>query len=119
LEDRVREAAESALAEQGYVSNIDVLMRGGYMAPALVGDPRRGRSACLEELILVNPSKIESTIFLFRNWACQRNVQPSEAADLIPTRGSPRPLQFTKSGAYLPAGPGLNFPAFLADINYS
>jgi len=43
LEERVVKAAEGALAEQGYVSIIDILTRIGYLAPVHVDDWCKGR----------------------------------------------------------------------------
>jgi hypothetical protein len=98
LEERVVGAAEGALAEQGYVSPIDVLTRIGYLVPVHVDDWRKGRAACLEELIFVNPDKVASAMTLFQKWAHNRNLKPSETAYLARTTGPPRELQFSKSG---------------------
>ena len=98
LEERVAEAAEGALAEQGYVSVIDVLTRIGYLAPVHVDDWRKGRFACLEELIFVHPNKITSALSLFQEWARNRNLKPVETAYLARTTGPQRDLQFSKNG---------------------
>ena len=98
LEERVVVAAEAALTEQGYASVIDVLARIGYLAPVHVDEWRRGRFACLEELIFVNPGKISSAIDFFHQWARNRNLKSSETPYLARTIGPPRSLQFTKSG---------------------
>ena len=87
LEDRVVEAAEGVLAEQGYVSLIEVLTLVGYLAPVHVEDWRRGRFACLEELIFVNPDKVSNAISLFQAWARHRNLKPMETAYLARTVG--------------------------------
>jgi len=94
----VVEAAEGALAEQGYVSIIDVLTRIGYLAPVHVDDWRKGRFACLEELIFVNPDKIANAMSRFQVWARNHNLKPSETAYLVRTTGPRRDLQFSKSG---------------------
>jgi hypothetical protein len=98
LEERVVEAAEGSLAEQGYVSIIDVLTRIGYLAPVHVDDWRKGRFACLEELIFVHPDKISKAIALFQEWAHNRNLKLSKTAYLARTTGPRRELQFSKSG---------------------
>jgi hypothetical protein len=134
LDVRVREAAEGLLAEQGYVSLIDVLMGVGYLHPVHVDGWRKGRVACLEEWIFVPPDNIQKASALFHEWArrrnlppvgggtvwnCsgeftspyggikpplrhrwarRRNLNPSETADLAPTVGPQRHLQFSKSG---------------------
>jgi hypothetical protein len=98
LEERVIEAAEGVLAEQGYVSVIDVLTRIRYLVPVHVDDWRKGRAACLEELIFVNPDKVANAMTLFQEWARHRNLKPSETAYLARTVGPRRDLQFSKSG---------------------
>ncbi|MGD0225073.1 MAG: DUF2293 domain-containing protein [Terriglobia bacterium] len=98
LRERVLEAAQGALSEQGYVSMIDVLTRVGYLAPVHVDVWRKRRVACLEELIFVHPDKIISAMSLFQEWARNRNLNPSETAYLARTTGPQRDLQFSKSG---------------------
>jgi hypothetical protein len=98
LEERLLKAAEGALAEQGYVSIIDILTRIGYLAPVHVDDWRKGRVACLEELIFVHPDKIARAVSLFQEWAHDRNLNPSETTHLARTIGPPRELQFSKTG---------------------
>jgi hypothetical protein len=98
LEDRVREAAEGALAEQGYVSLVDVLTRVGYLHPTHVDGWRKGRVACLEEWIFVAPENVLKAMALSHEWARSRNLNPSETAYLAPTVGPPRHLQFSRSG---------------------
>lgn len=48
LEQRVTQAAEATLAEQGYVSAVDVLLHLGWLAPPHLDLWRQGRVACLE-----------------------------------------------------------------------
>jgi len=55
------------LAEQGYVSLIDVLMGVGYLHPVHVDGWRKGRVACLEEWIFVPPDNIQKPRRSFTN----------------------------------------------------
>ncbi len=98
LEDRVVEAAGAALSDKGYVSPLDVFMRMGLLAPSHVESWRKGRLPYLEAAIQGNLSKISETMALFRKWARQRNLKPSETAYLARTTGPRRDLQFSKSG---------------------
>jgi hypothetical protein len=50
LADRVARAAEAALAAQGYVSPIDVLVEIGWLDVRTVENWRRGQINCLERL---------------------------------------------------------------------
>jgi hypothetical protein len=98
LEERVRQAAEAALAEQGYVSAIDVFTRMGLLALAHVDDWRRGRLACLEPAIQGSFDKISRTKTLFLEWVRNHNLKPSETTYLARTTGPRRELQFSESG---------------------
>jgi len=98
LEDRVVETAEGALAEQGYVSPIDLFMRMGRLASVHAESWRKGRLPYLEAAIQGNLHKISETMALFRKWARNRNLKPSETAYLARTTGPRRDLQFSKSG---------------------
>jgi hypothetical protein len=98
LEERVVEAAEGALAEQGYVSPIDVFTRMNLLALAHVDDWRRGRLPCLEPAIQGRPEKVSRTKTLFQEWARNRNLTPSETSYLARTIGPPRELQFSETG---------------------
>ncbi len=98
IEERVAEAATAALAQQHYVSPIDVFMRMGWLPPAHVEDWRKGREPYLEAVIQGNLSKISSVMASLRHWARDRNLKPSETAYLVRTVGPRRDLQFSKSG---------------------
>lgn len=97
LEQRVVEAAEAALAEQKFVTAIDILVGLGWLAPGLVDRWRQGRVAYLEDVMQVNPSKLSTALGIFRRWAERRALNPSETAYAARTRDR-RPLRFTGSG---------------------
>lgn len=98
LEERVVEAANAALSDQGYVSPIDVFIRMGWLAFVHVERWRIGRLPNLETMIQVNPDKISKTMALFQEWARNRNLKPSETAYLARTTGPRCDLQFSRSG---------------------
>ena len=91
-------AAEAALSRQQHVSAIDVLCGMGLLAPINVDSWRSGRIDVLEQLIQGSPSKISSSLLLFRDWARQKGLSPSEAAYVRTTRVGTTPLQFTRAG---------------------
>jgi hypothetical protein len=98
LEQRVVRAAEAALAEQHYVSAIDVLVRLRWLAQAHLDEWRQGRVECLEQVLQVKPHKLATAIGEFRRWAQRRGLTPSETAYVARTRER-RPLRFSVSGA--------------------
>lgn len=51
LEQRVERVAEAALAEQRYVSPIDLLLGLGWLAPPHLDEWRQGRVQCLERVV--------------------------------------------------------------------
>jgi hypothetical protein len=98
LEKRVHRAAETALARQQYVSAIDVLCGMGLLAPVRVDDWRKGRIDFLERVIQGNLHKISSSMAIFRRWAAEKGLKPSETGYVRHTRGGTVALQFSKSG---------------------
>ena len=90
-------AAEDALARQQYVSAIDVLVGLGWLQPGQVEDWRKGRVRYLERVVQANLSRISKAMKMFRRWARQRGLEPSETA-YVARGSSRRPLRFSKSG---------------------
>jgi hypothetical protein len=98
FEKRVHRAAEAALARQQYVSAIDVLCGMGLLAPVRVDDWRKGRVDFLERVIQGNLKKISSSMAIFRRWAREKGLKPSETGYVRHTRDGTMALQFSKSG---------------------
>src|SRR5260370_6622234 len=98
LEGRVHRAAEAALSHQQYVSAIDVLCGMGLLASAQVDSWRKGRIDFLERVIQGNLKKISSTMAIFRRWATEKGLNPSETHYMRQSRTGTVALQFSKSG---------------------
>jgi hypothetical protein len=98
LESRVIRAAETALSDRHYVSVIDVFCGMGLLAPTHLVDWRSGRIDFLERVIQGNLSKISSSMAIFRRWAREKGLKPSETGYVRRTRGGTLPLRFSKSG---------------------
>jgi hypothetical protein len=98
LETRVIRAAEATLARQQYVSAIDVLCGMRLLQPTHVASWRKGRIDCLEQVIQGSLNKVSSSMQMFRRWAQQKGLKPSETAYVRATRAGTLPLQFSKSG---------------------
>ena len=97
LEARVVRAAEAELAEQGDVSPIDVLIGVGWLTPQAVDQWRQGRADDLERVAQVNLRKLSAAMAIFRRWAADRGLHPSEIAYVARTRDR-RQLRFSRSG---------------------
>jgi hypothetical protein len=97
LEQRVTRAAEAALAQQRYVSAIDVLLRLGWLAPSHVDRWRQGRVETLESVAQANLSKITDAMAVLRRWARDQGLKPSETDYVARTRDRRR-LRFSVSG---------------------
>jgi hypothetical protein len=80
LEQRVTQAAEATLAEQGYVSAVDVLRRLGWLAPSHLDRWRQGRVECLERTVQAGLGKQSTAMRTLRTWATRRGLTPSETA---------------------------------------
>ena len=98
IEQRVIQAAESALYRQHYVSPLDVLLGMGSLKSSDLQDWRKGRVPYLEKVIQGSLGKISYAMKCFRSWAHKKGLKPSETAYLARTRGPKRELQFSKSG---------------------
>lgn len=97
LEQRVTRAAEAALAEQRFVSPIDVLLSLGWLAPTHVDRWRQGRIEPLEGVVQANPNKVTDAIATLQRWARDRGLNPSETDYVARTRDR-RQLRFSVSG---------------------
>lgn len=97
VEQRVRQVAESALAQQRFVSPVDVLLGLGWLAPSHLNLWRQGRIESLESVIPTNPGKVTTAMSALRRWAQERGLEPSEADYVARTRDR-RQLQFSASG---------------------
>jgi hypothetical protein len=97
LEERVTRAAEVTLAEQCYVSTIDVLLRLGWLAPSHLDLWRQGRVECLERMVQASLGKQSTAMNTLRTWATRRGLTPSETAYVARTRDR-RLLRFSISG---------------------
>jgi hypothetical protein len=98
LFNRVVEAAEAALVDHSFVSAIDVLCGMGLLAPTQVEAWRKGRIDFLERVIQGNLHKISSSMAMFRRWANEKGLKPSETRYVQGTRTGVVNLQFSKSG---------------------
>jgi hypothetical protein len=97
LAERVRKAAEAALARQNYVSPIDVLTGIGWLDTGAVDRWRRGQIDCLEAAVQSNLPRISEAMKLFRAWAAEKGLKPSETAYVARTAPR-RTLRFSRSG---------------------
>jgi hypothetical protein len=98
LKKRVVSAAEAALAHKQYVSTIDVLTRTGLLAPMHVESWRKGRIDFLERAIQANLKKISQSMAIFRQWALEKGLKPSETHYVRRMHTGTVDLQFSKSG---------------------
>lgn len=97
LEQRVTQAAEAALAEQRFVSAVDVLVGLGWLAPSHVALWRQGRVESLEHLIQTSPNKVAAAMTALQRWAADRKLNPSET-DYIARTPDRRRLRFSVGG---------------------
>ena len=98
LEERVVRAAEAALSRQQHVSAIDVFCGMGLLLPMHVDSWRKGRVDYLQRVIQGNLHKISSSMEIFRRWAREKGLKPSETGYVRRARSGIIPLQFSKSG---------------------
>jgi hypothetical protein len=97
LKARVVSAAAAALETQGYVSAIDVLTRIGWLSPSHLKEWRTGRRPSLEAVLQANLSRLSEAMRLFRKWAMEGGLRPSETRYLTRTPARAE-LRFSRSG---------------------
>ena len=86
LEERVTRAAEATLAEQSYVSAIDVLLRLGWLAPPHLALWRQGRVECLERMVQAGLGK-QSTVTTTSKPAVESNSRVERSSSVaVPSR---------------------------------
>jgi hypothetical protein len=90
-------AGSAAVAKNGYVTAIDVLLGTGWVRPDKIEDWRRGRVPYLEQVIVAGLPKIGAAMRVFRRWAEDAGLRPSETVYVSWTRDR-RTLRFSKSG---------------------
>jgi hypothetical protein len=97
LRRRIADAGSAAVAKNGYVTAIDVLVGVGWLLPTKVEDWRRGRVPYLEQVVVASLPKISTAMQVFRSWAKDAALRPSETVYVSWTRDRLR-LRFSKSG---------------------
>ncbi len=98
INNRIVNAAEAALARQGYVSCIDVLTGSGMLQSAHVAQWRKGQIDFLERMVQGSLKKISFAMSCFRKWAAAKNLKPGETAYVRSGRSGKVNLRFSKSG---------------------
>jgi hypothetical protein len=99
LEHRVARAAQAALEDHKYVSCIDILLGVGWLEKQDLEDWRFGRVPFLERVVRSNLSKISKAMKIFRRWAHDRGLKPSETVYKKWGKGVKHHLRFSKYGA--------------------
>jgi predicted RecA/RadA family phage recombinase len=109
LRRAIAAAGGAAIAKNGYVTAIDVLVGVGWLPPAKVEDWRRGRVPYLERVTVASLPKISTAMKVFRSWAKDAGLRPSETVYVSWTRavgvsGSRSRVTRTSSGSTEPTG---------------
>jgi hypothetical protein len=100
FQERVVQAAERALNQNGAVGPLELLQEMRFLHPVHVAGWRKGNEdyRVLENWIQVGPEKFQKTILHFREWAKQRGLQAIEASLTRQGLGSIETLQVTEEG---------------------
>ena len=97
LADRVARAAQLALAQQHYVSPVDVLLGIGWVDGGTFKRWQKGQIDFLEAAIQTRPARIAEAMRLLRAWAEAHDLTPSEAPYVAATPRREQ-LRFSRSG---------------------
>ncbi|MGI5163307.1 DUF2293 domain-containing protein [Spirillospora sp. CA-253888] len=94
---RVGEAAEELMRRSRSVSAVEVFVRLRWLKQAQVTEWRQGRVDPLASAMTVRPDRLAAAARALGEWACERGLEPVEAAYTAATRDR-RPLRFTGDG---------------------
>jgi hypothetical protein len=97
LAERVIEVAETALASRNYVAPIDVLLGMGWLDPNTARRWQQGQIEHLEGVLQSSPSRRSEAMTLFRSWATERALIPSQT-DYVARTPARQALRFSASG---------------------
>jgi hypothetical protein len=97
--ERVEQAAEIVLNNQGYVCPIDVLVQMRLLDPVHVQEWKQGKIPYLEDAIYCNADKFVFAMQCFNawSWLSEKGLEPREIVYYGMTRDQ-RALQFTENG---------------------
>lgn len=95
---RVIQAAEQALADNGYVAPLDVLLGVRLLVPPHVDAWRKGSTGNLESLLQGSVQKQRFFRETLEAWARQRGLTPTEARYVRSSRDGGTELQFSIDG---------------------
>lgn len=98
MRQRVIHAAEAALADHQYVSPIDILTGTRVLEPVHLESWKKGRVDFLERVIQGNLSKISGMMNVFRSWAIEKALKPTETAYVRRAPSGNVDLRFSASG---------------------
>lgn len=98
MADRVRSAAEAALAAQTFVCPLDVLLGIGWLSPGPMRDWQCGRVNCLQDVMQIKPSRLAEAMTLLRAWAAEKRLSP-RLADYAARTPQRQTLRFTCGGS--------------------
>jgi hypothetical protein len=100
FQQRVVQAAEAALRQNGSVGPLELFQHIGFLHPAHVEGWRKGNEyyRVLEPWIQVGQEKFEKTIFHFQEWIKARDLRPIEASYTRRGPGGVEELRVTEDG---------------------
>lgn len=100
LQERVRQAAESALKQNGSVGPIELFNHMGFLQWVHVEGWRKGHEYYrnLEQHIQVGPEKFQKSLHYFQEWVAERGLRPVEASYTRRSPGGIQELQVTIDG---------------------
>ena len=97
LRSRVVDAAESALARQGYTSAVDVLTGIGWLDPTTLQRWKQGQLSSLAQGIQTKPARVAKAMEALRAWAMEKQLLPSQTEYVARTPARPM-LRFSPTG---------------------
>lgn len=98
LEEKIHKSVSAVLAENGYISPIDVLIKMDRLTVKQVEDWRFKRIDYLERAINLNLAKLNHFLQALKKYAKEQNLKPSITVYKSWGKGVKKTLRFSKTG---------------------
>jgi len=99
LSKRVWECAGQLIAEKGYVSPVDLLVKMERLTPQQVEEWRFRRIPYLERVAIGNLARMNTILLVLREFARSAELKPSLTAYMSWGKGPKQRLRFSKYGS--------------------
>ena len=97
LEKNIRKYIEELLSAKNYISQVDVIIKLGYLSKTDYENWRKGKVEFLEKICQVNLTKLTTISKMIKGISTEMNLKESWTAYMKYGKGEKKVLRFSKS----------------------